>query len=119
MVFPIFNTNNSGQLAQYLPIAQQTNPSAACYYIYDNFNVIISEIGNYITSLYTVHYISPVQADDPMSRIVKLTASSGPTAQRIMPSICLGYRQSSHAKRNWKPWTTLPCPLCGHWNWKW
>ena len=77
MVFPIFNTNNSGQLAQYLPIAQQTNPSAACYYIYDNFNVIISEIGNYITSLYTVHYISPVQADDPMSRIVKLTASSG------------------------------------------
>lgn len=75
MVFPIFDVGYPDQMTQYLPIAEETNPSGSYYHIYDNFNAIIDEIGNYITSLYTVHYVSPVPTADPMSRIVKLVAS--------------------------------------------
>lgn len=77
MVFPIFDVSSQNQMDQYIPIAQNTNPSASYYHIYDNFNAIIEDIGEMITSLYTVHYISPVPADDPMSRIVKLSCSNG------------------------------------------
>lgn len=77
MVFPIFDVGYQAQMIQYLPIAQQTNPSGSYYHIYDNFNSIIGEIGDYITSLYTVHYLSPVPSADPMSRIVKLVATNG------------------------------------------
>ncbi|MDD4309658.1 MAG: VWA domain-containing protein, partial [Candidatus Cloacimonetes bacterium] len=77
VVFPIFNVSNAVSVSQYLPIAQETNPMGTYYYIYDNFNAIINEIGNYISSLYTVHYTSSVNINDPMSRIVKLVASAG------------------------------------------
>jgi len=77
MVFPVFSVGDQSQMNQYLPIAQQTNSNGSYYHIYDNFNTIINEIGNYITSLYTIHYVSPVAQEDPMSRIVKLVASSG------------------------------------------
>lgn len=72
IVFPIFNTNDPNQMAQYLPIAEQTNPDGSYFSILSNFNTIINQIGNFITSLYTVHYISDVPFDDPITRMVKL-----------------------------------------------
>jgi hypothetical protein len=77
VVFPIFDINSQEQQEQYIPIAQETNQNGTYFDIYDNFNAIIQEIGVYISSLYTVHYISPVPTSDPMTRIVKLVATVG------------------------------------------
>lgn len=72
MVFPIFRVNASDQMDQYVPIAEQTNPQGAYYNIMDNFNAIISQIGDFITSLYTVHFLSVVPYENPITRLVTL-----------------------------------------------
>ena len=77
IVFPIFNTNDSRQLEQYLPIAQETNPQGTYFDIYDNFNNIISQISNFIGNIYTIHYTSTTLASSPLARIVHLHVSSG------------------------------------------
>jgi len=72
MVFPIFRVNDPEQMDQYLPIAEQTNPQGAYYNIMDNFNAIITQIGEFITSLYTVHFRSMVPYENPITRLVTL-----------------------------------------------
>lgn len=77
VVFPIFDIASNASVNQYMPLAQETNPLGTYYDIYSNFNAIINEIGVYISSLYTVHYTSGVNMEDPMTRIVKLVATMG------------------------------------------
>lgn len=57
-VFPVFNTNCSPSAAQYIPIANATNPNGTYFHIYDNFNEILEEIGGMIGNTYIVRYSS-------------------------------------------------------------
>ena len=72
VVFPIFNINHQQSMSQYYPIAEHTNPGAIYYHIYDNFDAIIDNIGGFISSMYSVHYISSVPYSDPITRMVNL-----------------------------------------------
>jgi hypothetical protein len=72
IVFPVFDVSNPTSMDQYLPIAEQTNPNGSYFNIYDNFNSIINQIGAFISSLYTVHYVSQVPFEDPITRMVTL-----------------------------------------------
>lgn len=77
IVFPIFDTDLSAQLQQYQPIALETNPEGTYYDIYDNFNAIISQIGTFIGNIYTIHYVTTTPADNPVTSIVRVTATRG------------------------------------------
>ncbi len=56
--YPVFDTGNSDQLDQYIPIAEATNPDGKYYYIYDNFNEIIDDISSSISNTYVINYKS-------------------------------------------------------------
>ncbi|MCX6253784.1 MAG: VWA domain-containing protein [Bacteroidia bacterium] len=59
LVFPVFDVGISEALEQFVPIAEATNPQyGSYYYIYDNFNDIISQIGELIANSYLVRYKS-------------------------------------------------------------
>jgi hypothetical protein len=59
LVFPVFDVSSSNQQAQYIPIAEATNPEYCTYFhIYDNFNEIIDEIGVFVANTYLVRYRS-------------------------------------------------------------
>jgi len=77
IVFPIFDTTDQNQIFQYYPIAEATNPQGTYFDIYDNFNAIISQIGIFIASLYTIHYTTSTPLNSPITRIVKLQTTSG------------------------------------------
>lgn len=72
IVFPIFDIRQALARQQFVPIAEQTNPDGSYYHIYDNFNSIITKISDFITSLYTVHFVSDVPFADTITRMVKL-----------------------------------------------
>lgn len=71
-VYPIFDISDPDQDNQYIPIAEATNSRSTYYNIYDNFNDIIYEIGNLISSSYVISYKSNNPNFDGTERLVKV-----------------------------------------------
>lgn len=76
-VYPIFPTTNTTARAQYIPIAQATNPDGAYYDISTNFNAIIQDIGNSIAATYIVKYKSSDPVINGIVRDVAVIAEHG------------------------------------------
>jgi len=71
-VYPVFDTNNSYQNNQYIPIAEATNTDGDYYYIYDNFNGIINDISQTIGNTYVIRYKSSEPVFDGVERHVEV-----------------------------------------------
>lgn len=71
-VYPVFDTNNSYQNNQYIPIAEATNTDGDYYYIYDNFNGIINDISQTISNTYVIRYKSSDPVFDGVERHVEV-----------------------------------------------
>lgn len=72
VVFPIFDNNSSAQIDQYVQIAEMTNPLGTYYHIYDNFNEIITDIGNFVANNFSVRYRSNDEELNGLTRIVEV-----------------------------------------------
>lgn len=72
VVFPIFDNNNSEQISQYVQIAEMTNPLGTYYHIYDNFNEIITDIGNFVANNFSIRYRSNDEELNGLTRIVEV-----------------------------------------------
>ncbi len=74
-VFPVFNTSCGPSAAQYIPIANATNPNGTYYHIYDNFNSVLIEIGEIIGNTYIVRYSSNNPDCDDVLRNVEINVN--------------------------------------------
>ncbi|NOX88414.1 MAG: VWA domain-containing protein [Calditrichaeota bacterium] len=70
--YPVFDTGNSTQKDQYIPIADATNPDGKYYHIYDNFNEIIDDISSSISNTYVVQYKSSDPVYNGVTRFVEV-----------------------------------------------
>ncbi|MDR3610480.1 MAG: VWA domain-containing protein [Ignavibacteriaceae bacterium] len=76
-VYPVFDVDYSDQLAQYLPIAQATNPLGTYFDVYSDFTEIISEIHSSIASNYVVSYRSSDPTFNNVQRNVEIRVTCG------------------------------------------
>jgi hypothetical protein len=74
-VFPVFDTTNSQELAQYAPIATATNSTGSYYSVFGSFDQIIALIGNAISNTYVVRYRSSDPVLDGKVRDVLVQAT--------------------------------------------
>jgi len=77
VVYPVFDTGNSTQVAQYAPVAEATNPDGSYYHIYNNFNGIITSIQESIAETYVVRYRTTNGALDGTERQVSVEVEVG------------------------------------------
>ncbi len=85
ILFPIFDTNDSRQIAQYVTLARATNPTGTYFNVYANFNAIISQISSMISNTYLITYRSNIPANVTQIRTVVIQ-----TAHRDQISTCSG-----------------------------
>lgn len=71
-VYPVFDTGESLQNNQYIPIAEETNVDGDFYYIYDSFNDIINDISETIGNNYVIRYKSSNPVYDGVERHVEV-----------------------------------------------
>jgi len=74
-VFPVFNASDALASAQYIPIAEATNPDGTHFDIYDNFDSVVDEIASMVASTYVIRYKSSRPVLDGVERHVVVTVN--------------------------------------------